>query len=254
MGTLRLPPRQWPPCPPWKNSAFVRKQNNCISWRTKVFSSLLIGDRREIEGSAADWLAQILPEREIPLYLIHYVLETFHGLLKQWASKIRKKNPAFTYMPAENPLVYEELMGENYLFSREALRQAMFTSLYCICDELKESRSTSDIMLRIAQYMELNYTKPFIQSEYAKLFYINKDYMSRKFTSTFHVNMLTYLNQIRIRHARELLSDFSLKIQDIAYAVGFKDEKYFAKQFKKLTNTTPGDYRAALRKEKRQGY
>ena len=66
--------------------------------------------------------------------------------------------------------------------------------------------------------------------------------------------MLTYLNQIRIRHARELLSDFSLKIQDIAYAVGFKDEKYFAKQFKKLTNTTPGDYRAALRKEKRQGY
>lgn len=220
----------------------------------QIFSSLLIGDRREIEGSAADWLAQILPEREIPLYLIHYVLETFHGLLKQWDSKIRKKNPAFTYMPAENPLVYEELMGENYLFSREALRQAMFSSLYCICDELKESRSTSDIMLQIAQYMELNYTKPFIQSEYAKLFYINKDYMSRKFTSTFHVNMLTYLNQIRIRHARELLSDFSLKIQDIAYAVGFKDEKYFAKQFKKLTNTTPGDYRAALRKEKRQGY
>lgn len=199
-------------------------------------------------------LAQILPEREIPLYLIHYVLETFHGLLKQWASKIRKKNPAFTYMPAKNPLVYEELMGENYLFSRDALRQAMFSSLYCICDELKESRSTSDIMLQIAQYMELNYTKPFIQSEYAKLFYINKDYMSRKFTSTFHVNMLTYLNQIRIRHARELLSDFSLKIQDIAYAVGFKDEKYFAKQFKKLTNTTPGDYRAALRKEKGQGY
>ena len=105
-------------------------------------------------------------------------------------------------------------MGENYLFSRGCPEAGhVFPPLYCICDELKESRSTSDIMLQIAQYMELNYTKPFIQSEYAKLFYINKDYMSRKFTSTFHVNMLTYLNQIRIRHARELLSDFSLKIQ-----------------------------------------
>ncbi|MCD7991191.1 MAG: response regulator [Clostridia bacterium] len=220
----------------------------------QIFSSLLIGDRKELEDTAAKWLSQVLPEKEIPLYLIHYVSETFHGLLRQWTSKIRKKNPAFSYMSEDNPLVYEELTDENYLFSRNALRQAIFSSLYRICDELKESRSTSDIMLQIAQYMELNYTKPFIQSEYAKLFYINKDYMSRKFTSTFQVNMLTYLNQIRIRHAKELLSDFSLKIQDIAYAVGFKDEKYFAKQFKKLTNTTPGDYRAALKKEKRQGY
>ncbi len=78
-------------------------------------------------------MAQVLPEREIPLYLIHYVLETFHGLLIQWTSKIRKKNPAFTYIPEENTLVYEELMDENYLFSREALRQAMFSSLYRIC-------------------------------------------------------------------------------------------------------------------------
>ena len=73
--------------------------------------------------------------------------------------------------------------------------------------------------------------------------------MSRKFTSTFHVNMLTYLHRIRIRHAKELLADSSLKVQEIAYAVGFKDEKYFAKQFKKITGLTPGDYRASLERE-----
>ncbi len=41
-----------------------------------------------------------------------------------------------------------------------------------------------------------------------------------------------------------MLADPNLKIRDIAYAVGFEDEKYFARQFKKLTHKTPGDYRA----------
>ena len=99
-------------------------------------------------------------------------------------------------------------------------------------------------MHQIAQYMELNYARPFVQADYARLFFINKDYMCRKFKDTFGVSMLTYLNQIRIEHAKVMLADPNLKIRDIAYAVGFEDEKYFARQFKKLTHKTPGDYRA----------
>ena len=124
------------------------------------------------------------------------------------------------------------------------MNQAMNADLLLLCDEARQSSSNTDRMHQIAQYMELNYARPFVQADYARLFFINKDYMCRKFKDTFGVSMLTYLNQIRIEHAKVMLADPNLKIRDIAYAVGFEDEKYFARQFKKLTHKTPGDYRA----------
>lgn len=204
----------------------------------QVLSALLVGNKNDIEYTVSCWLAYVLPEREISLYQIQFAMEEFRRLFTQ----------LFPYDSEGKFLIYEDLTDEHYLFSRGHMKEAILSALFQASDKRKENRSSSDIMYQIAQYMEINYTNPFVQSEYAKLFYLNKDYMSRKFTSTFGVNMLTYLNQIRIRHAKELLSDFSLKIQDIAYAVGFKDEKYFAKQFKKLTNVTPGDYRTSLKK------
>ena len=34
-----------------------------------------------------------------------------------------------------------------------------------------------------------------------------------------------------------------MSIADIAYAVGFDDQSYFTRIFKKLTNVSPGQYR-----------
>lgn len=205
----------------------------------RILSALLVGSKQELDCTVSNWLACVLPQREIALYQIQYVLESFQRLFQQW----------FPYDCEGKTLIYEDLTDEQYLFSKMKMKQTILSVLYQASEGRKENRSSADIMYQIAQYMEINYTSPFVQSEYAKLFFLNKDYMSRKFTSTFGVNMLTYLNQIRIRHAKELLNDSSLKIQDIAYAVGFKDEKYFAKQFKKLTNVTPGDYRTSRKKK-----
>ncbi|NJN77626.1 MAG: AraC family transcriptional regulator [Saprospiraceae bacterium] len=44
----------------------------------------------------------------------------------------------------------------------------------------------------------------------------------------------SYINEVRFQAARELLEDRpNLTIKAIAYKVGFKDEKYFARNFKK---------------------
>lgn len=43
--------------------------------------------------------------------------------------------------------------------------------------------------------------------------------------------------------AKRLLHHSSLSIKEIAYAVGFDDNSYFIRFFKKNTNTSPGDYR-----------
>lgn len=218
----------------------------------QILSALFIGHKNELEVFAVRFLDSLLPERGITLRQIQNMAEAFKRLLIQCTVQIKKKKPSFSYELPEHLFTYEELTEENFLFSRSLLKQAALNLLYDLCGAVKENCSSADVMQQITQYMELNYAKPFVQSEYAKRFFLNKDYMSRKFTNSFGINMLTYLNRIRIRHAKELLGDFSLKIQDIAFSVGFKDEKYFAKQFKKMTGSAPGEYRTLLKAEEQK--
>ena len=52
-----------------------------------------------------------------------------------------------------------------------------------------------------------------------------------------------YINLFRIQKAKELLSDVTLKLYDISPAVGYNDENYFSKVFKKYEGISPAEYR-----------
>lgn len=97
----------------------------------------------------------------------------------------------------------------------------------------------------VAEYLELNYAQKFHQQECADLFHVNKDYMSRHFREVYGVGMITYLMEIRLRKAKELLGSSDMQIQEIADRVGFFDVKYFSAQFKKATGMTPSAYRTS---------
>lgn len=52
-----------------------------------------------------------------------------------------------------------------------------------------------------------------------------------------------YLNQVRIERACCYLDQKSLKNNEVAFKVGFRDEKYFSRVFKKIMGMTPREYR-----------
>ena len=51
------------------------------------------------------------------------------------------------------------------------------------------------------------------------------------------------LNQVRVERACCYLEQHQLKNYEVAYKVGFNDEKYFSKVFKKMKGMTPKEYR-----------
>lgn len=63
-------------------------------------------------------------------------------------------------------------------------------------------------------------------------------------------NFRSYLNNIRIEKAKELLANTDLSLADIGNQVGFTDQSYFNKIFRKHENLTPGQYRTLTHKEK----
>lgn len=91
-----------------------------------------------------------------------------------------------------------------------------------------------------------SYALPFSQEECGAKFYMNREYLCRLFTKELGVSMVNYLNEVRIRHAKELLANDAFPIKEIAHQVGYEDEKYFARQFKRQENATPAEYRNRL--------
>jgi AraC family transcriptional regulator len=56
-----------------------------------------------------------------------------------------------------------------------------------------------------------------------------------------------YLNERRVIHAKEMLSGTDMPIVQIALAVGFSGQSHLTMNFRKLTKTTPLQYRLASR-------
>jgi YesN/AraC family two-component response regulator len=111
--------------------------------------------------------------------------------------------------------------------------------------ESSESRMTEErnIIAEIQQYMEANYHTDLTLQHIASTFYLSREYVSRRFKQKAGVNLSEYLEQIRIDKAKIYLKDHDVRISQVAAMVGYQDDKYFSRVFKKLTGCTPKDYR-----------
>ncbi|MFM9278265.1 response regulator [Paenibacillus jiagnxiensis] len=101
------------------------------------------------------------------------------------------------------------------------------------------------IIRDIAAYLDAHYADEITLQDISNRFYLSREYISRKFKQEFDVNLSEYLTRLRIRQAKLLLLNPRLRLQQISEMVGYQDEKYFGKVFKKLEGITPGEYRKA---------
>lgn len=93
------------------------------------------------------------------------------------------------------------------------------------------------------EYVEEHYYENIMLADAAQKVGITPGYLSTLFQKQLSKGFVDYLNEIRIEHACTYLQQNYLKTYEIAYKVGFKDEKYFSKVFKKIKGQSPSEYR-----------
>ena len=95
----------------------------------------------------------------------------------------------------------------------------------------------------IKEYIDHNYARKLSLDELSGRFYINKYYLTRIFKEQFGMTLNSYLLQVRITHAKQLLRFTDDSIESIGARCGIPDAGYFARTFKKVEGTTPAEYR-----------
>ena len=72
---------------------------------------------------------------------------------------------------------------------------------------------------------------------------MSSSYVSRLIKKELGVNFTQYLNNVRIDKAKQLLEETGQSLAEIAEQVGYSDEKYFMRVFKRETGLTAKEYR-----------
>jgi two-component system, response regulator YesN len=97
----------------------------------------------------------------------------------------------------------------------------------------------------IEKYLQDHYDREVKLQEIADVFFLSREYISRKFKQEFGENISDYMVKIRMQKAKSLLKNSELKIYEIANMIGYQDDKYFRKVFKKVEGITPNEFRSS---------
>ncbi len=140
----------------------------------------------------------------------------------------------------------------NSMFSIAELQDYFTRFLQNLSEAIKPKSvyAIDDTIEKMKVYVQRNYRNDLTIEFLSSLFYMNRSYCSHLFKEKTKQNFNDYVNNIRIGKAKELLSTSDKKNYQISKAVGYSNEKYFFRVFKKMTGITPEQYRnQAIRTE-----
>lgn len=103
--------------------------------------------------------------------------------------------------------------------------------------------SVNPNMTQLLEYIQDNYADPITLTGVARKFHFNASYLSSHFTAQNGEGFNEYLNKVRLEKAMELLTTTEKTISDISASVGYSDQSYFTKVFKKQAGISPSQYR-----------
>jgi two-component system, response regulator YesN len=139
----------------------------------------------------------------------------------------------------------------NGMFRLKEYKERKRREMVVFLKKVKKStlRKSNNIITDIEKYLQENFDRDVKLQEISDNFYISREYISRKFKQEYNENISDYIVRIRMEKAKSLLKNSQLKIYEIASMIGYQDDKYFRKVFKKVEGITPNEYRAEYVKQ-----
>ncbi|WDQ31655.1 AraC family transcriptional regulator [Paenibacillus marchantiae] len=116
------------------------------------------------------------------------------------------------------------------------LNRKLFDSLVA---PLVESNRTHKKVLDIVNHVNQHYMEPLKLCEISRQFDISSSYLCRTFKESTGFSFIEYINNIRIKEARDLLVGSSFNVTEIAGMVGFDNTSHFGRTFKLMMGISP---------------
>lgn len=107
----------------------------------------------------------------------------------------------------------------------------------------KYKTHSQEIVKKVMKFITENYSQNISLRSLAEQFFISPFYLCHIFKKETGSTITNYLSKVRLDNAVRLLKNPTIPIKQIPYQVGYSDEYYFYKVFKKAFQITPANFR-----------
>jgi len=111
-----------------------------------------------------------------------------------------------------------------------------------------EAERINNRLLEMMQNKNIYLEPDLSLNKLAEIIQVKPNYLSQVINQYHRQNFFEFVNKYRIEEAKRLLRETDLKIEAVAYDSGFNSLSTFNAAFKKITGTTPSQYRKQHRK------
>ena len=160
------------------------------------------------------------------------------------------------YLSSTAPIIAKDSDSQDFLVILKQLYQEYFSNndpkiidallnvLYCYLSRRMESPCENPLVEKIKKEILFNFSNPNFQilKEINKL-PISESQIRRTFKNETGLTPQQFLQSTRYLHAKRLLLDETLSINQVCYLCGFTDPFYFSRIFKKMAKVSPRVWR-----------
>lgn len=214
-----------------------------ISFDDAKIMEYILKQEKEKLMEALDRTFSVFYDRVISDY--GYINRLCLELLFHISRKLLRCSVQMEKVMKEQGCRYSDIYKKDTLKEKRDFLYLVLSESSKACKEMRgENKKRSSLASAIREVVDLEFTSNKISLEYiAGKVHKNTAYISKIFKSEFECNFSEYVTQKRVEKSKELLSDPSLKIYEIAEALGWADVSNYIKVFKKSCGMSPNEYR-----------
>ena len=140
------------------------------------------------------------------------------------------------------------------LCSAEVIRAHLVLLLALVCRRYEpellalasggaQRRSRRDALARVGRFVRENLGGRVTLTDAAAAAMLSPNYLAHLIKKETGKTFTALVTERRMAHARELLVHTGMRVSEIARAVGFEDEAYFARRFRQWVSVSPREFR-----------
>ena len=233
------------------NSTFFYNYNSIIYFDKFIESTYILDDtiydkfENSLSNEDKDGLISLINNltceiKGFPNTSISYVKDIYYKLLLKLINFSKDRKIDLSNSLDSNNF-FEDILQFNNIFDINYYLLDKINDLFNILDERNKNDKP---ILNILKFIHENYSNVNLSlEEISKNIFLTPAHICVIFKDYTNTTVNKYITEYRLDKAKKLLKDPSIKMNEIASRVGYRDGNYFAKTFKKETGYSPSEYR-----------
>lgn len=184
--------------------------------------------------------------RDLPGYHALFRIEPAMRFQDRLKSRLRLQGEDQGVAAGMIARLQQELSGQapgyRFLACAHLMQLIGFVSRCYSTDERQRARP----FLRLGEvlsHIELHYREPITVAQLTRIAHMSESSLMRQFRQVMNRSPLDHIIRVRVRKAAEMLQRGDVRVTEAAFACGFGDSNYFARQFRRVMGMSPRQYR-----------